>query len=163
MTPGNTQKRQSAKAYHCRPGLQSRGLRQGVGNARREPVRRAIQKAAEKNHGKAKAKERKKDAVMDFRHLSHSAFEPETRAKCLSKKPLCAEKFPCHGAWIIAFDRDFFVQIAQARKIELRENGGEDIANLRIAREGCFPDHGGWRIDRLGMAGIFESNKGRGL
>jgi hypothetical protein len=108
-----------------------------------------IQKAAQKNHGKAKAKERKNDAVMDFRHLGHSAFEPAAGTKCLSKEPVRAEKFPCHGAWIIAFDRDFFVQIAQARKIELRENGGEYTANFRIAREGCFPYHGCWRIDRL--------------
>ena len=109
MALGKAQKRQSAKPSHCRRGLQSRGLRHRVGNARREPVRRMIHKAAENHDGKIKAKERKKDAVMDFRHLSHSAFEPEAGTKSLSKKPLGAEKFPCHGAWILAFDRDFFV------------------------------------------------------
>ena len=82
---------------------------------------------------------------------------------CLLKEPLRAEKFPCDGARFLAFDRDFFVQIAQARKIELRENGGENIANFRIAREGCFPYHGCWRIDRLGTAGIFESMKVEGF
>jgi hypothetical protein len=41
---------------------------------------------------------------------------------CLLQEPLRAEKFPCDSARILAFDCDFFVQIAQARKIEFREN-----------------------------------------
>src|ERR1019366_6950030 len=32
-----------------------------------------------------------------------------------------------------------------------------------MARKGCFPYRGGWRIDRLGMARIFKSVKGEGF
>jgi hypothetical protein len=67
---------------------------------------------------------RKKDAVMDFRHLSHSAFAPDAGTKWLSREPARAEKFPCHGAWIIAFDRDFFVQIAPHDRVA-RKRGRE--------------------------------------